>query len=267
MKISKPFVIATEGPTVDGRNISREWIQQMAASYDPKAYTAVANIEHLLSLSPDGMFNACGKVISLGTQEATVLGEKKLQLTAVVEVDDVVASMQKAGKKAFSSMEVAANFIGKGFAYLTGLAFTDKPASLGTESMKFSAQKANIYSFSNEIEIEFADVQQEKLGDSLFAKVKALLVGKDKKDEDRFSDTGKAVEAIAESQRITIDAFAAVRDGFKAVSEDLKKLNADIEKDRKAFADLKAKLDATPAGAARPAAAGGDTAGLQKTDC
>ena len=40
-KISKPFVIATEGATVDGRNISRDWLTQMASNYDPKVYTAV----------------------------------------------------------------------------------------------------------------------------------------------------------------------------------------------------------------------------------
>lgn len=263
-KISKPFVIATEGPTVDGRNISREWLTQMAANYDPKVYTAVANIEHLLSLAPEGMFSAQGRVLSLSTQEATILGEKKLQLLATVEVDEAVSAMQSVGKKAFSSMEVAANFIGKGIAYLTGLAFTDKPASLGTESMKFSANQQDIYSFSDEITIEFDDVK-ETSGESLFAKVMGLIKGKDKKDEDRFADTGKAVEAVAESQRTVLDGFAALQDEIKRMGDQVKAAEKAAADDRTAFAALKAELDKEPANNARPPASGGNGAAV--TNC
>ena len=44
MPITKPFAIATEGPTVDGRVISRQQIEDMARHYDPAAYTAVVNL-------------------------------------------------------------------------------------------------------------------------------------------------------------------------------------------------------------------------------
>ncbi|STQ46263.1 Phage capsid scaffolding protein (GPO) serine peptidase [Ewingella americana] len=33
---AKRFRICTEGATTDGREITREWIEQMAATYDPK---------------------------------------------------------------------------------------------------------------------------------------------------------------------------------------------------------------------------------------
>ncbi|MDD5175737.1 MAG: GPO family capsid scaffolding protein [Sterolibacterium sp.] len=260
-KVSKPFVIATEGPTIDGRNISREMILQMSAAYDPKVYTAVANLEHLLSFAPDSLFSAYGKVVTLGTQEATILGEKKLQLTAVVEADDAVVAMQKAGKKLFASMEVVANFVGKGIAYLTGLAFTDTPASLGTETMKFSADKQSVYSFDGGgLMIEWEPEKPEaKAGETLFAKVKTLLTGKEKKDEDRFADTGKAIEAVAGAQRDLLDQFAALQ-------TELKTMTATIKVDREAFAALKAKLDAEPTDKTRPAAAGGN-AGTTATDC
>ena len=264
-KISKPFIVATEGATVDGRNISRDWLIQMAASYDPKVYTAVANIEHLLSLSPDGMFSAQGRVLSLSTQEATILGEKKLQLLATVEVDEAIAAMQAIGKKAFSSMEVAANFVGKGIAYLTGLAFTDTPASLGTESMKFSANQQSVYSFGGDgITIEFDDVT-ETTGQSLFAKVVGLLKGKDKKDEDRFADTGKAVEAVAESQRTVLDGFSAMQAEIKRLGDQAKAAETAAAEDRAAFATLKAELDKEPVTKPRPAASGGD--GSAVTNC
>lgn len=267
-KTSKPFTIATEGPTIDGRNIHRDWLMQMAKHYDPKVYTAVANIEHLLSLAPEGMFSAQGRVISLGTREADILGEKKLQLTAVVEVDEAVAALQAVGKKAFSSMEIRPNFANRGITYLTGLAFTDTPASLGTEPMKFSAAKDNVYSFGGDgVEVEWEDDKPEaKAGEGLFAKVVALLGGKDKKDADRFADTDKAVEAIAGSQRDILDQFAALQTELAATADKLKAATDAAAADRDAFTKLKATLDNEEATGRRPAAAGG-TAGANATDC
>lgn len=257
-RISKPFVIATEGQTIDGRNISRDWLTQMAANYDPKVYTAVANIEHLLSLAADGMFSAQGRVLSLATQETTLMGEKKLQLLAVVEVDEAVAAMQAAGKKMFSSMEVVSNFVNKGIAYLTGLAFTDKPASLGTEPMKFSAAKDHVYSFGGEgVVIEFEDAR-ETTGQSLFAKVVGYLSGKDKKDEDRFADHSQAVEAVAASQRDLLDKFAALADQVKSAQAAADKAAADL-------AAFQTQLDAKPEGERRAPATGGN--GAHVTDC
>jgi hypothetical protein len=273
MALSKPFVIATEGPTIDGRNISKEKIIQMAASYDPKVYTAVGNLEHLLSYSPDSLFSAYGKVVKLGTQEADILGEKKTQLTAIVDANDSIVAMQKAGKKAFASIEIAENFLGKGIAYLSGLAFTDTPAAIGTESMKFSATQQNIYSFKDELSVEFDSEQpSEKAGESLFARVVALLKG-DKKDNDsRFSDIGKAVEAIATSQKETLEKFSEISAQDKTVSGLRAELDAmkKADEDRTtAFNTLKAeveKLAAQPnAQGKRPSATGGD--GSAATDC
>lgn len=264
-KISKPFAIATEGQTVDGRNIQRDWLTQMAKHYDPKVYTAVANIEHLLSLAPDGMFSAQGRVLSLGTQEADILGEKKLQLTAVVEVDAAVADMQAAGKKAFASMEISPNFANKGIAYLTGLAFTDTPASLGTETMRFSAGKDNVFSFGGDgVVIEFEDAK-ETTGEGLFARVMGLLTGKDKKDEDRFADTGKAVEAIAASQRDLLDRFGALPAEFAKLTEKAQAAQAAADKATADLAAFKQQMDETPGGERRKPATGGD--GKPATDC
>lgn len=272
MPISKPFVIATEGPTVDGRNISKEWILQMAASYDPKVYTAVVNLEHFLSMHPDSIFSANGKVLKLSTQDAEIFGEKRLQLLAVVDASEAVVSMQKAGKKAFASMEVAANFIGKGFAYLTGLAFTDNPASLGAETMKFSAGKDSVYSFNNEVAIEF---ESESEGDSLLAKIKALFNSKEKADKDkdqgkaaRFSNIEQAIETVAASQKDLLDSFSGMAAELKSATDKLAAQAAAAEKDRAEFAALKENLDASPDNTTkRPPATGGDGKSYAKTDC
>lgn len=273
MAKSKPFAIATEGLTVDGRTISREEIQQMAAHYDPKAFTANANIEHLLSYSPDSIFSAQGPVIALSTQEVELFGEKKLQLMGVVDVNDAIVAMQKVGKKAFASIEITKNFLNKGFSYLTGLAFTDTPASIGTESMKFSAGKQNVYSFSHEVEVIFeAEIVQDKSGENLFSKVMGLLNRKDKSDETRFSDIGNAVEAIAVSQKEVLEKFTAGTGSEKTITGLREELAALTQKDaarETAFAALKSeveKLSAQPNGKEkRPSATGGT--GTTETDC
>ncbi|MDP1019246.1 GPO family capsid scaffolding protein, partial [Klebsiella pneumoniae] len=49
---AKRFRIGVEGATTDGREIQREWLEQMAASYNPAVYTALINIEHIKSYLP-----------------------------------------------------------------------------------------------------------------------------------------------------------------------------------------------------------------------
>lgn len=49
---AKRFRIGVEGATTDGREIQREWLEQMASSYNPTVYTALINLEHIKSYSP-----------------------------------------------------------------------------------------------------------------------------------------------------------------------------------------------------------------------
>lgn len=269
MPISRPFAVASEGQTIDGRNISREQIQQMAAHYDPKVYTAVANLEHLLSYAPESVFSSYGKVVSLTTQETELMGDKKLQLMAVVDASESIVAMQKAGKKAFASIEIASNFLNKGIAYMSGLAFTDTPASIGTESMKFSANKESIYSFGNELSIEWVEESKQDSGESLFSKVKDLLSFGKKDTDARFTDIGHAVEAVAVSQKDLLEKFSTVSDELKSANEKFAELSNAAEKDRAAFAALSAtveKLSALPnSQGRRPSATGNE--GAVKTDC
>lgn len=270
MPLSRPFAIATEGPTVDGRKISREWLTQMAANYSPKVYTAVANLEHYLSSLPDSVFGAYGKVVSLSTRETEILGEKRLQLMAVVDANEELVALQQKGKKAFSSMEVIGDFAGKGVAYLGGLAFTDRPASIGTESMKFSVAGAagERFGFADEVAIEFEPETkpETKPGDTLFTKVKDLLgLGKKEADE-RFADQGKAITAIAESQKTLLDSFGSFEQQVADAAANVKKLTDDFAATKNDFAALKEKLAITDGDAkSRPPATGAD--GTIKTDC
>lgn len=278
MKLSKPFAIATEGATTDGRTISADWIKQMAESYDAKSYTALGNLEHYISMMPDSVFSAYGKVIALSTRVAEILGEKKLQLVATFEANDAIVALQKAGKKMFCSIEVNPDFAKSGKAYLQGIAFTDSPASLGTEVMQFAAQAkanpfadrkkdaANLFTAAEEITLEWEEPASETAGATLFSKVKDLL-GLGKKETDaNFADIGKAVEAVALSQKDLLENFASIEQQIADLTgsaSEAAKAAADLTTD---FAAIKQQLGETDADdKGRPPATGGN--GQLKTDC
>lgn len=141
---AKRFRIGVEGATTDGREIQREWLEQMAASYNPAVYTALINLEHIKSYLPDSTFNRYGKVTALFAEEITegpLAG--KMALYADVEPTEPLVELVKKGQKLFTSMEVSPKFADTGKAYLVGLAATDDPASLGTEMLTFSASAAH----------------------------------------------------------------------------------------------------------------------------
>lgn len=145
---AKRFRIGVEGATTDGREIQREWLEQMAASYNPAVYTALINLEHIKSYLPDSTFNRYGKVTALFAEEITegpLAG--KMALYADVEPTESLVELVKKGQKLFTSMEVSPKFADTGKAYLVGLAATDDPASLGTEMLTFSASAAHKPSF------------------------------------------------------------------------------------------------------------------------
>jgi len=169
---SKFFRVAVEGDTVDGRTIERQWIADMAASYNPDTYGARVWMEHIRGVMPDGPFGAYGDVVALKAEEANIDGQKRLALYAQIEPTGALINMVNSLKqKIYTSIEVATKFAGTGKAYLMGLAVTDTPASLGTERLAFTAQHPeasgltarkhapeNLFSAASEALIEFEDV-------------------------------------------------------------------------------------------------------------
>jgi hypothetical protein len=279
MPISKPFRIAVEGDTTDGRVIERSWIEQMAAGYDRAKYGARIWMEHIRGILPDSPFKAYGDVVKLGSEEVTIDGQKKLALTAVIDATPELVAMNKARQKIYTSIEVDPNFAKSGKAYLAGLAVTDSPASLGTEALVFAAgaklnpfsdrkqNPENLICLAHEVSLEFEDEpsKAQGFGDALLSKVKELLTGKGKDDASQFSAVGQAVETVAQSQKELLDKFADLQKTVTDQAATLKAEADEAEKDRKAFAELKASLDSTAADKGRPPAAGGN--GTVATDC
>lgn len=272
--ISKFIRVATEGLTIDGREITAQQIAQMAANYAPEKYGARIWIEHFRSLFADGAFPALGDVVALKSEKQA---DGKLALFAQLRPNDKLLEINKQGQKVFSSIEIDPNFAGSGEAYLVGLAVTDSPASLGTEMLSFSQKnrtdfadgsKVPTNSFSESLEVDGFEFSEEadtpEPGPSLLSKVKDILAGSTAKTDTRFGDMQNSIVALAEGlddlntkvAALTIDppkGESEFADQVKALSAQLAALNTQLNN------------EADPKVPTRPEATGLNTGEL--TDC
>lgn len=273
-KVSKFFRVAVEGATTDGRNIERDWIEQMGRNYDPQKYGARVWLEHLRGLSPDSTFRAYGDVVAAKAEEIEIDGKKKMALFARIAPLPELIDLNNKRQKIYTSMEVTPKFSDSGEAYLTGLAVTDSPASLGTEVLQFAQQKPDaspfkgrkshadaLFSEAIPVELEFEDAPDNDAASKKFSDTLRGLVerftGRSKNDDSRFDQVAEGFSALA-------DAMDAERKFHNA--EHAKNRDA-ITALQKQFNELTEKLQATPSAnhTQRPAATGGgDTV---QTDC
>ncbi|EHN8761074.1 GPO family capsid scaffolding protein [Enterobacter asburiae] len=272
----KHFRVGVEGATTDGRQIQREWLEQMAASYNPDVYTALINLEHIKSYLPDSTFNRYGRVTGLVAEEIQDGPLKgKMALYADMEATSSLVELVKKGQKLFTSMEVNPKFADTGKAYLVGLAATDDPASLGTEMLTFSASAArnplanrkqspeNLFTAAEETLIELEETQDEK--PSLFARITVLFSKKEQTDDARFSDVHKAVELVAiEQQNLSERTDKSLSDQDARISE----LESSLQEQQSAFAELQQQLSREDSRKDyRQRAPGGDAPAGTLTNC
>ncbi|MCO8162002.1 GPO family capsid scaffolding protein [Pseudomonas sp. 21LCFQ010] len=277
-KSSGWFRIATQGATTDGRKIERSWIEDMAATYDRSKYAARIWLEHYRGVTADSPFRAYGDVIAVKAEEVDVDGEKRLALFAQIEPTADLVAMNKAKQKLYTSIEIDPRFADTGRAYLTGLAVTDSPASLGTEALQFSAQnpahspfagrKSNaelLFSEAVEVALQFEEIDDKpSLGEQMFSRVKDLLkLGQAKADGD-FSKAAEAIELVAgEVGSLSEKVVELSAQGDKNTA-----LAGELESLRKDFTDLQEALGKTQDfnQPNRPPATGGNT-DKHLTDC
>ncbi|MCL7797940.1 GPO family capsid scaffolding protein [Pasteurella multocida] len=120
--------VATSGNTIDGRHIDAQDLKDMAETYDPEKYTAVIWWEHW-------RWRNFGRVVEVKAEDGE---EGKTRLYARIAPSLEMIELNKDGQGLFTSIEITPNFANTGKAYLSGLAFTDQPASLGTTQLNFS---------------------------------------------------------------------------------------------------------------------------------
>ena len=128
--------ILTAGHTVDGREIAQEVLEQIAETYNPETYNARINIDH------NEYSSKLGSVLAVKVE-----GDK---LLAQLKPNDYLLYLVQQGQYLHSSCEIAMDFAKTGKAYLTGLALTDSPASLGTTELHLSKQESGAALFNTD---------------------------------------------------------------------------------------------------------------------
>lgn len=262
------FRVAVEGATVDGREIKREWLTQMAKNYNPELYGARLNVEHVKGYAPlsaNSPFGAYGDVIALEAREIDDGPLKgKLALYARIDPTDDMVALSKKRQKIYTSIEVNPAFADSGEAYLVGLAATDDPASLGTEVLRFVAKRSNnVFSAPCETSIEFdGDTELP----SLLSIVKGMFARNRATDDQRLADVRRAVEEVADFATMQARETAALRVDLATAREHAADANKRANEAIAAIDALTTKLSTTDNGAPRRQPSTGSTGELV-TDC
>ncbi len=162
--------VGRSGATVDGRTISPQMIDDMAASYDKSLFTALIWPEHQ-------------RYVNYGTVEelrATDNEEGGRDLWAVLSPNGFYTGSNQYGQKLFTSMEITPDFRKSGQAYLTGLGATDDPASAATSEIRLSKTAAEggimLTKAVESVDKTFEDPAPQNLLDQ----IKALFTHQDK---------------------------------------------------------------------------------------
>lgn len=194
-------IVATSGPTVDGRKIEKEWLQDMAATYKENVYSAKIWPDH------KRYFGAQGKVVDLKVEPATdesLTGE--IHLMAILAPTDDLVYANRRGNYTHSSIEVLKNFRGTGKFYLGGMAATDEPASVGTTELNFSADEDKFWISGPEINFtSAADASEEsnlvEMFRTFFSKQKgeSQEIPMDKDQFEKFSTTQNKTNQLLET--------------------------------------------------------------------
>ncbi|MFQ2737435.1 GPO family capsid scaffolding protein [Aeromonas caviae] len=157
--------IATEGKAVDGRDITRDWLTDMAETYDPTYYTAVIWPDH-------DRWSSYGTVQALKTEEV----DGKLKLFAILCPNRDLIYYNQNGQYQFCSIEPFENFADLGRTYLLGLGVTDEPASIGTTHLKFSkSNKGQAVGTSEPLDLSTFKLPKHEKADGLIAKFFSFL--------------------------------------------------------------------------------------------
>jgi hypothetical protein len=267
---SQLFRVFVEGETIsDGRKIDASMIDQCVETFDLKTYTPRINIEHIAGYSPEPPFNGYGDVIAVEARddEFTIAGkaEKRRALYAQVDANPQLVKLGKADQKPFPSIELTPSYAGTGKFGLVGLAFTDTPASIGTERLKFSSRApGTLFAHGAEavaIAFEAAPTDTGGVADAIvsgFSRVAAMFKPqapepKPEPKQEPANDNDKMADAITALGTTFAAAIKPLADGHIALQTE--------------FATLKGKLEATeqPSGFQRQPATGAGVAVV--TDC
>lgn len=259
-------VIGVSGETADGRTISAKELQEMAEQYDPEIYGARINLEHMNFLFPD-FAGGYGDVIELKA-EPWAKDETKTALLAKLNITESLQKLWDSGQKIYTSMEITPRFADTKKAYLTGLAITDTPASLGTTANYTAAKtkaEEKIFTAYRQTETQEIAMTQpqasnqaenqakpltEEHAESIFSRLFAKYFGKKEPEQPEAPTINpEQPSEPKEGQQIKQDGW----DGFGKAAQLIEKLDEKIEAQqteynalRAEFEKFKAEIEASP---------------------
>ena len=251
---SKFFRAFVEGQTIsDGRKIEADWIDQIVETFNVDTYTPRINVEHLSGYSPEPPFNGYGSVIAVkaSVDDITIDGkvEKRKALYCQVDANDQLVALVAANQKPYPSVELTPAYAGIAKVDLIGLAFTDKPASIATQSLQFSrSSPGTLFTAGTEgvpVEFEAAPADPAKVESAvagffaaLTAKFKAPEVEKPK-DEPKPTPANDNFDPAAFTTQIGVAVASSIAAALTPVTQAQAKFASD-------FAALTTKLETTP---------------------
>ena len=249
-------VIGVSGETADGRTISSKELEEMAEQYDPEIYGARINLEHMNFLFPD-FAGGYGDVVELKA-EPWAKDETKTALLAKLNITESLQKLWDSGQKIYTSMEITPRFADTKKAYLTGLAITDTPASLGTTANYTAAKtKAEEKIFTAYRQTETQEIAMTKPQDSnqaenqakplteehaesIFSRLFAKYFGKKEPEQPEAPTINpEQPSEPKEGQQFKQDGW----DGFSKSVQLLEKLDEKIEAQQTEYNALRAEFD------------------------
>lgn len=261
-------VIGVSGETADGRTILAKELQEMAEQYDPEIYGARINLEHLNFLFPD-FAGGYGDVVELKA-EPWAKDETKTALLAKLNITESLQKLWDSGQKIYTSMEITPRFADTNKAYLTGLAITDTPASLGTTANYTAAKtKAEEKIFTAYRQTETQEIAMTKPQDSnqdsnkdsnqadntvkplteehaesIFSRLFAKYFGKKEKPETIPENTPETTGQAGDSQDYAkSEELDAMRQKYSQAAQIIEKLDEKIEAQQTEYNALRAEFD------------------------
>lgn len=238
--------IGTAGETVDGRTIEEQWLTDIAEEYDTDIYQAQINADH------ERWYGNFGQVheVRLGKNK-----EGATTLEARLHPNFRLIEMNRNGQRLFTSMEITPNFRGKGKAYLTGLAVTDDPASIGTSMLKFSNASVK----ATPVEVKFTNPGEGNESETLLRRILSAVTGNKTEfqknegtppeDEQGTEMKPEQFEALTEQNNKIISALGTVAEQLSKQEPDAPADEPDTDngeagtETNEEFAAVKAELD------------------------
>lgn len=210
---SEPICILQAGTTVDGRVIEQNIIDEIAESYNTDVYTARINEEHY------NWSYKYGSVLSVEKRDD--------KLFAVLKPNSFLLRAVEQGQLLHTSCEYMEKFSDTGKAYLTGLALTDNPASLGTTQIHLSSKddgKVHVRSnFTLKPEQFALDDEQDET--SLFKKFTSWLKGENQSEQ--LSQTEESDEMSKETEELLKQSIEQNKELNSKLGQLVEKLSVD----------------------------------------